>query len=262
MSSQSAQSMLRFTGRVAVITGAGSGIGRATALRLADEGAAVACLDISSEAAQATCALVRGRVARAASYALDVADDAAVREVIAAVAEEFGRIDVLHNNAGVLIAGTTLELELEDWDRTLAVNLRGMFSCTRAALPHLLEAGAGAIVNTASTGGFCGVPGAAAYGASKGAVINYTRQLAADYTRRGVRSNAVCPGWVPTGFNDPLLRGVSSDELGAAIDRAVPQGRQAEPAEIAAAVAFLASDDASYISGHALVVDGGMTALL
>jgi meso-butanediol dehydrogenase/(S,S)-butanediol dehydrogenase/diacetyl reductase len=134
-----------------------------------------------------------------------------------------------------------------------------MFLVSRALIPLMLPTG-GAIVNTASTSGLVGEMGIPAYNSSKGAVVNMTRQLAADYTRRGIRVNCVCPGWIPTGFNDPVLEGMSDDEVDAMVEATVPMGRQGTPEEIAAAVTFLASDDATYVTGHALVVDGGLTA--
>jgi len=252
----------RFAGAVCAVTGAAHGIGRATAERLASEGGAVAVLDVDAAGAEATAARIRERGERSEAFACDITDQPAVERVAGEVAARLGLVSVLHNNAGFLRAGTALEQPLEVWDRTLDVNVRGLLLVTRAFLGPMLEAGRGAIVNTASVGGLFGVPRLAAYNASKGAVVNLTRQLAVDYTRLGVRVNCVCPGWVPTGFNEPLLKGVTDEELAALVDRTVPAGRQADPAEIAAAVAFLASDDASYVSGHALVVDGAMTASL
>ena len=250
--------MRRFAGKVAVVTGGGHGIGRATALRLAAEGAQVAVLDVDVAGAEETAALAGGD---AAAVACDVSDDASVRAAFAGVRDRFGGVDVVHSNAGVLVAGTALDTADADWERTFAVNVRGMFLVARAAIPLLLDRGGGAIVNTASTSGIAAEPAVAAYCASKAAVIQLTRQLAVDYSRHGIRVNCVCPGWVDTGFNDPVLQGVSDDELAGLIDRMVPLGRQGTPEEIAAVVAFLASDDASLVTGHALVADGGLTAL-
>jgi len=246
----------RFHGRTALVTGAGHGIGHATAVRLAAEGARVAALDVRGEAAEEIAALVGGE-----AIECDVSDEEAVGRAVEWALDRFGRLDVLHSNAGVLVGGTAEETTLADWERTFAVNVRGMFLLARAVLPAMRRQGKGAIVNTASTAGIAAEPALAAYAASKAAVIQLTRQLAVDYARDGIRVNCVCPGWIDTGFNDPMLEGVSDDELAQLVDRMVPMGRQGTPEEIAAAVAFLASDDASLVTGHALVADGGLTAL-
>lgn len=252
--------MRRFEDQVALVTGAGHGIGRASALRLAREGADVAVLDLSGEAAEETAALAAREGARTMALECDVADEEAVAAAVNDVLERFGRIDVLHSNAGVLIAGDAESATLDEWERTFAVNVRGAFLVSRAVLPAMRAQGKGAIVATASTSGIAAEPAIAAYCASKAAVIQLTRQLAVDYSRHGIRVNCVCPGWVDTGFNDPILVGVSETELAEVIDRTVPLGRQGTPEEIAAVVAFLASDDASVVTGHALVADGGLTA--
>jgi len=250
--------MRRFEDRVAVVTGGAHGIGRASALRLAEEGARVAVLDVNEAGAHETAELIGDA---AVAIACDVADAASVAEAFDRVRDRFGTVDVLHSNAGVLLPGSAEDGAPEEWDRTFAVNVRGMYLAARAVLPTMLAQGRGAIVNTASTSGIAAEPGLAAYCASKAAVIQLTRQLAVDYSRRGVRVNCVCPGWIDTGFNDPVLEGVGDEELAEAIDRMVPLGRQGAPEEIAAVVAFLASDDASLVTGHALVADGGLTAL-
>ena len=190
----------------------------------------------------------------------DVSIADAVSELVAGVAGQFGRVDVVHNNAGRLRAAPLVEHSLEEWDATFGVNVRSMFLVCRELVPLMRKQGGGAIVNTASTSGLVGEPLIAAYSASKGAVINLTRQLAAELSRDGIRVNCVCPGWIPTGFNDPVLDGLTEADVQSMVEATVPLGRQGDPAEIAAAVAFLASDDASYIVGHALVVDGGLTA--
>jgi meso-butanediol dehydrogenase / (S,S)-butanediol dehydrogenase / diacetyl reductase len=250
---------MRFDGKVVVVTGAGHGIGRATARRFAGEGAHVVVVDLNESGAAETVDLITAEGGTAQAMVADVSDEQAVADLGARIATEHGRIDVLHNNAGRLRGGSVTDLSVDEWDMTFAVNVRSMFLVSRALIPLMLRNG-GAIVNTASTSGLVGEMGIPAYNSSKGAVVNLTRQLAADYTRQGIRVNCVCPGWIPTGFNDPVLEGMSDDEVDAMVKATVPMGRQGTPEEIAAAVTFLASEDATYVTGHALVVDGGLTA--
>lgn len=252
--------MARFEGKTVVVTGAGHGIGRASALRFASEGASVAIVDVRADEGQ----LVADEVTRAGfvgrAYQADVSDPDHVSEVVAQIVADFGGVDVLHSHAGRLRAGTVGETDLEEWNRTLAVNVTSMFLMVRAVVPLMQSRGGGAIVTTGSISGLFGEPALAVYTASKAAVVNLTRSLAIDYARTGIRVNCVCPGWVDTGFNNPQFEhdGMSEEEITELIDRTVPMGRQGLPEEMAAAAAFLASDDASYITGQTLVVDGGL----
>jgi NAD(P)-dependent dehydrogenase (short-subunit alcohol dehydrogenase family) len=241
----------RFAGKVAVVTGGAHGIGLATARRLSDEGARVVILDLDEQALAAVGDLETVRT--------DVTAQDDVAAAVGGIVERHGTVDILHNNAGRLRAGSVTEVDVAEWDRTYAVNIRAMFLMCREVIPVMLRNGGGAIVNTASTSGLVGEVGIPAYNSSKGAVIQLTRQLAAEYARQGIRVNCVCPGWIPTGFNDPVLEGLTEDEVQAMVEATVPAGRQGTAEEIAAAVCFLASPDASYVSGHALVVDGGLT---
>jgi NAD(P)-dependent dehydrogenase (short-subunit alcohol dehydrogenase family) len=248
----------RFQDKVVVVTGSAHGIGRATALRFASEGAHVAVIDVRDDEGERVALECSSAGREARYYHCDVTDPAGVSAVVHSVAADLGSIDVLHANAGRLRAGTVLETDLDEWSRILAVNVTGMYLVIRAAVSLMRDGSA--IVTTGSISGLFGEPALAAYTASKAAVVNMTRSLAIDLAAAGIRVNCVCPGWVDTGFNDPQFEHdqMTADDITALIDRTVPMRRQGEPAEIAAAVAFLASADASYITGQTLVVDGGL----
>lgn len=250
----------RLNDRVTVVTGAGHGIGAATAARLARDGAIVAACDIHPETAQDVAQQITAAGDRAHPFGADVSDAAAVQRLVAEIEQQLGPIEILHNNAGRLVPGTAVTQEIAEWERTLSVNVGSVFLMSRAVLPGMRERGRGAIVNTGSISGLVGEPDLLAYNTSKAAIINLTRQLAADFSRYGIRVNCVCPGWIRTGFNDPLFEGWSEAAIQELVERQVPLGRQGTAEEIADAVAFLCCDDARYITGHALVVDGGLTA--
>ena len=250
----------RIEGRVCVVTGAGSGIGRASAIRLAEEGGRVLCTDIDGATAAETAELARLGGGVASGRAVDVSDPKAVDAMIADAVKRYGRIDVLVNNAGVNIPGVLHEVSDDVIDRTLAVNVKGQIYGCRAAIPHMLAAGGGSIINISSVNGIVSEPFLAVYSASKGASVMLTKGVALDYAKRGIRCNVICPGWVDTPINyahAELLGGLA--HVYATIDSFQPIGRPGEPREIANVVLFLASDEASFMTGSVVAVDGGMT---
>ena len=236
--------MARLDGTVAVVTGAASGIGAATAERLAAEGATVATMDITD----------------GVDYALDVRDESAVRDAFADVVARHGRLDSVVHAAGVAGGGPVHMLDADEWDRVVDVNLKGTFLVDKYSAIHMLAQGSGSIINIASIEGIEGTEGGSAYNASKGGVVMLTKSMAIDYGRRGIRVNCICPG----GIDTPLLRDITdAPGLEPYRERMRDEhllGRFGRPEEIASVAAFLASEDASFITGHALVVDGGFTA--
>jgi NAD(P)-dependent dehydrogenase (short-subunit alcohol dehydrogenase family) len=251
--------MGRMDGKVALITGAASGIGAACALRIAQEGGQIAGLDVQ-EISDGDWGEAVALAGNAPFAKVDVRDGEAVRSAIADIEDRLGRIDVLVNSAGVAGGGAIHMISEEDWDRVMDINLRGTWLTARAVVIGMLERGSGSIINIASVEGIEGFEGGSAYNASKGAVITLTKNMAIDFGRKGIRVNAVCPGFIQT----PLLAGTFELEgLEAVRDKiadAHQLGRLGEPVEIANAVLFLASDEASFVTGHAMVVDGGYTA--
>jgi NAD(P)-dependent dehydrogenase (short-subunit alcohol dehydrogenase family) len=245
--------MNRFENRTAVVTGAGSGLGRAIAIRLASEGAAVACLDIVEDAARKTAAECGGR---AAAYKADVSDPASPRAAVGAAASALGRPSVLVNSAGIGKFANSHEMPFEDWARIIGVNLTGTFLMCQAVLPHLLEGG-GNIVNIASNAGLMGQPFSAAYCASKGGVIQLTKALADEYLRKRVRVNAVAPGGIDTPMQKTfdLPPGANPKAI---MKLTTPLG-MCSPDEVASLVAFVASDEGRYMTGAILSIDGGLT---
>lgn len=249
----------RLEGRVVLVTGAASGIGAACARRLAEEGASVAGLDLAQPGGDGDWKAAT-EAGRCLFRAADVRDAGAIRAVVDETTRELGPVDVLVNSAGVAGGGSVHLIEEEEWDRVVDVNLRGTFLASRAVLPGMLEQGRGCIVNLASVEGLEGFEGGSAYNASKGGVVLLTRNMAIDYGRRGIRVNAVCPGFIQTPMFDAVLGQEAMQDVRERIRDAHQLGRFGRAEEIANAVLFLASDEASFVTGVALPVDGGYTA--
>jgi NAD(P)-dependent dehydrogenase (short-subunit alcohol dehydrogenase family) len=243
-------------GKTAVITGAGSGIGQASAFAMAREGAGVAVLDSNEEAGRRTANELVAQKLDAAFFSVDVSSEEQVRAAISQIIKRFGHIDILHNNAGIAIRHPVADQDEEGWQACMNVNLKGVFFCAKHVIPHMLDRG-GSIINTASVTGVVGVRNRAAYSASKGAVVALTRNMALDYARHRIRVNCVCPGFVRTPMAKALLENPIKEKR---LVDTHPLGRLGTPEDVANAVLFLASDLASWITGHALVVDGGFGA--
>lgn len=246
-------------GSVALVTGAASGIGRATAEAFAREGARVVVSDVAAGAGEAVAAAIRERGGQAVFAACDVSRPERVEALVARTVEAFGRIDFAFNNAGVEgETAPTAECTEANWDRVMGINLKGVWLCMREEIPRMLAQGGGAIVNCSSVAGLVGFPGIAAYAASKHGLIGLTRTAALEYAARGIRVNAVCPGVIRTPMVERFTGGEA--EAQAQLVASEPIGRMGTPEEVAAAVVWLCSDAASFVTGHAMVVDGGFVA--
>ena len=245
----------RFDGKVALVTGAASGIGREVVIRLAREGARVACVDRNADRLAETVGAASAD--RAFAFSCDVTDVDAVNATVAAIVDRLGKIDILVNSAGVADPNQRRlhEIPPEAWDMVQNVNVRGLFLMKRAVIPHMLENGGGAIINLGSVASFRATARAGAYVASKGAVLTMTKAAAIDYAKDNIRVNAVCPGTIAT----DILANVSPDTMDMLLARA-PQGRLGEAEEVASLIAFLASDEARHINGGAYLIDGGRCA--
>ena len=271
-------------GRTALVTGAGSGIGRACARRFAEEGANVVVADVVEETGRETVELIEDDGGEATAVEVDVADLSSVERTVDVAVETYGSLDFAHNNAGILTGFEGIaEVEEADWDRLIDVNLKGIWACMRAELPVMEAQGRGAIVNTASEAGLVGMGGLSSYSASKHGVVGLTKSAALEYAGKGIRVNAIAPGPTKTNIQSGVLGGSGDpssalERVGRAVRmgrlvlrtmradfdtsamRDVPMDRIAEPEEMAGAVAFLCSSDASYITGHTIPVDGGQAA--
>jgi NAD(P)-dependent dehydrogenase (short-subunit alcohol dehydrogenase family) len=248
--------MGKLEGRVGLITGAGAGIGRDSALAFAREGATVAIVDVREPRAQQTAELIRAEGGKAWAFACDVRSLEQVEATVARVLEAFGRIDAVFNDAGTTRPGSVVSVSLDDWEMVLDVNLRGTFYVSRTVLPHMLERGSGAIINMGSVDGLAADRNMAAYNAAKAAIVNLSRSMAIDFGPRGVRTNCICPGAI----GSPAILRTLTDERRAAMEAVTPLRRIGRPSDIASLAVFLASDDSAYINGAAIVADGGLLA--
>ena len=243
---------MRLAGKVAAVTGFGSGLGRAIALKFAAEGARIAGLSRSPGAGEETLSQIRGQAGEALFVPTDVRDVDLVQQAIAKTVEAFGRLDIVVNSAGVRIYGTATEISEEEWDRVLDTNLKGTFLVSRAAIPEMHRTGGGCIINISATSGHHGTVGRVAYSVSKGAVNNLTEAMALDHASDGIRVNCICPDATET----PMLN-ITSPEQRARLEQRIPLGRVGQPEDIAEAALYLASDAASHVTGAILAVDGG-----
>ncbi|WP_255196697.1 SDR family NAD(P)-dependent oxidoreductase [Halorarius litoreus] len=274
--------MKGLAGKTAVVTGAGSGIGRASALRFAEEGANVVVADVVQETGRETVDRIEDAGGNATFVEVDVSDLASVQRMVDVAVETYGSLDFAHNNAGILTGfESTTEIDEAKWDRLMDVNLKGVWTCMKAELPVMKQQGGGAIVNTASEAGLVGMGGLSSYSASKHGVVGLTKSVALENAKHGVRVNGIAPGPTRTNIQSGIVGSTSSSVRGrirtaiellrltirtlradfdASAMRDVPMDRIADPEEMAGAVAFLCSDDASYITGHTIPIDGGQAA--
>jgi len=249
---------MKFNNKVAIITGGGSGIGQATAELFARQGAGVVVADYDAAKAAQVADGIKAAGAKALAVEVDVSKAGMVADMVQKTLDYFGGIDILFNNAGILVAGSVIDLTEEDWSRVINVNLTGVYLCSKTVLPHMIQRGGGSIINaSSSTGAHDAIENTAAYVSSKGGVAMLTKAMALDHIRENIRVNAICPG--PT--DTPMLRSFfSSPEEVRQFGDSFPIGRLGQPAELAQVVLFLASEEASYVTGALIAVDGGQTA--
>jgi len=253
---------MRLKDKIAIITGAGSGIGRATAKLFAREGAKVVASDIFTEGCQETINMIKSSGGEAIMVKADVSRADQVQAMVNATLEAFGQINILFNNAGIELSALITETSEEDWDRIMNTNLKGIFLCSKYTIPEMIKVGGGSIVNTASIAGLVGFNNLGAYNASKGGVVILTKNMAIDYAHYNIRVNCICPGAIETSMMERILEmwGGNIEAIKQQFVALHPIGRLGKPEDIAYAALYLASDESSFVTGSALVVDGGYTA--
>jgi NAD(P)-dependent dehydrogenase (short-subunit alcohol dehydrogenase family) len=252
---------MRLKDKIAVITGAGSGIGRATAKRFAREGAKVVASDIFIEGCQETVNMITSMGGEAIMVKADVSKADQIQAMVKTTLDNYGQINILFNNAGIELSASITETREEDWDRVMSTNLKGIFLCSKYAIPEMIKAGGGSIINTASIAGLVGFDNLAAYNTSKGGVITLTKNMALDYAQYNIRVNCICPGVIETSMIERLIEiwGGDPEATKQSFVALTPIGRLGTPEDIANAALFLASEESSFVTGSALVVDGGYT---
>ncbi|WP_018962889.1 SDR family NAD(P)-dependent oxidoreductase [Coprothermobacter platensis] len=243
-------------GKVAIVTGGGSGFGRATSLLFAKEGAKVVVVDYNEEGARQTAEDIKNAGGQAIYVKADVSKEEDVKHFVDEAVKAFGKLDIIFNNAGIYVPGNAEEQKTEDWDRIINVNLRGVFFGCKYAIPEMKKNGGGVIINTASAAALIGFPEAIAYAASKGGVVSLTRAVAVDFAKAGIRANCICPGTSETAITKDVL---ANEQLRNMFLAPIPMGRFGQPDDIAKAALFLASDLSAYITGATIPVDGGWT---
>ncbi len=251
---------MRLADKVAVITGAASGIGKAIAVAFAREGAKVVVSDINQSGGEETVAQITNSRGEAFFVDADVSESASVSDLVGKTVERYGNLNIMVNNAGIEIVRRLADTDEQVWDRLLAINLRGVFLGTKHSVPKMLGNGGGVIVNISSVAGIMGVGGLGAYNAAKGGVVLLTKNTAMDYGSKNIRANCICPGFIDTPMVQAVMALPGAEKVKDYLFRLNPAGRFGKPEEVACAAVFLASEESSYINGHALVVDGGMSA--
>ncbi len=254
---------MRLEGKVAVVTGAGAGIGRAVALLFAKEGAALMAADIQEAGCRETARMAQEAGGNAAFTVVDVTAADQVEGMVRAAVENFGGLDILVNNAGIWTPGRVVELSEEDWDRVMDVNVKGVFLCSKYAIPEMIKGGGGSIINMASVGGFIGSTNYGAYNASKGAMVLLTKNIALDYAGDNIRVNCVCPMLTDTQMAADIIQAQDGEpeSIRKVYERRIPLGRLGKPEDVACGALYLASDESSYVTGTSLFIDGGYTSL-